>query len=174
MTDGKSGEGTHSGKSRRLVRGVGLASLFLLIAFGSGCDPTAEGRPGLWLSGEVADTPAGDWAFSDEVDRIEIETETVYGIPHSVTVVCFRYGGDLYVPSRGAIEKFWVSNALRYPDVRLRIGGRIYPARAEKVELGNPAVLSSLLSAIAAKYPDIGRDSEKNEGMWFFRMRAGS
>jgi hypothetical protein len=165
------------GKPARLgvvSRGLGLAALLALVWFGTGCDPTAEGRPGLWLSGEVAEAPAGDWAFSDDVDLIQLESETVYGIPHSVTVVCFRYAGDLYVPSRGAVEKFWVSNVLRYPDVRLRIAGRIYPARAEKVDLEDPAVRAPLMAAIAAKYPDIGRDTQKNQDMWFFRMTAGS
>jgi hypothetical protein len=157
-----------------LARGIALAGLLALVSAGSGCDPTAEGRPGVWLSGEVAEAPPGDWAFSDEVDLIQLESETVYGIPHSVTVVCFRYGGDLYVPSRGAVEKFWVSNVLRYPDVRLRIAGRIYPARAEQVDVEDPAVRAPLMAAIGAKYPDIGRDTQKNQDMWIFRMTAGS
>ena len=143
-------------------------SLALLVALG--CSPSAAGRPGLRLSGEVVSAPVTDWSFTDNAGLIQLQTKTRYLLPHSVTVVCFRHAGDLYVPSRGAEEKFWVSNVLRDPDVRLRISGRIYPVRAERATGDH----SQLLEAIAKKYPDIGRNEESARGLWFFRMTSRS
>ena len=65
-----------------------------------------------------------------------------------------------------------VGSEIAFPDVRLRIDGRIYPARAERVS--DPADQPSLRAAIAEKYPDIGRDEEANEGIWFFRLISRS
>jgi hypothetical protein len=132
-------------------KGLFFAMLLLLL----GCEPQ-DRRPGLWLSGQVAPIPE-DWGFANEYPEIFVETRTWYGIPHSVTTVVATTNGKLYVPSiyDEAIEfpgtKFWNENIAADPDVRLKIGDKIYELRAHLVEDADEYRVG--FRALAAKYP---------------------
>ena len=52
-----------------------------------GVDPQDQ-RPGLWLAGDVVDSPVSDWSFTDDHYEIYLQTNTPYFVPHSVTVYC--------------------------------------------------------------------------------------
>ena len=117
--------------------GLFRAAWLALAVLGAGCtlEPSGE-RPGLELSGVVAREPVSDWSFTDTIEEILIETRTGYGIPHSVTIWCVAIDGDLYVGASAPDfpkERRWVRNVRRDPDVRLKIGDRIYERRLELV-----------------------------------------
>ena len=112
-----------------------LPALVLLAA----CEPK-DRRPGLWLSGEVVEQMPQDWSFIADYPEIFVETRPWYGIPFSVTTVIGTRNGRLYVPSIYSEEaafpgtKYWNSVIADNPDVRIKIGDRLYPMRATPVQ----------------------------------------
>ncbi len=135
-------------RSNRLVFAL---AIFLLL----GCEPQ-DRRPGLWLSGEVASTPP-DWNFTNEHMEIFVETRPWWGIPHSVTTVVATSNGELFVPSiyDEPVEfpgtKLWNKNVAADPNVRLKIGEKIYELRAHHVEDAEEFMIG--FQALADKYP---------------------
>jgi len=103
------------------------------------CEPQ-DRTPGLWLSGEVVDSVPSDWTFIEDHSEIFVETHPWYGIPFSVTTVLGTRGGKLYVPSIYDEElpfpgsKYWNSVIHENPNVRLKIGDRIYEMKAVHVQ----------------------------------------
>lgn len=101
--------------------GIVISSLSIL----SACQPR-DVRPGMWLRGEVLTQRVDDWSFTSDVEEIHIETHPWYGIPHSTTIWCGVFRGDLYVGSYGTDKKVWEKNVARDPQVRLGILGKLY------------------------------------------------
>lgn len=106
-------------------------------------------RPGLWLTGEVVREAVTNWdwvnEFSDPFgeNATELETRTLYGIPHSVTVLLVPRGDKLYLMSSAQTfrldKKFpygkaWWRNVERDPRVRLKIDGKIYEMTAVLIQ----------------------------------------
>jgi hypothetical protein len=123
-----------------------------LLAVACSLEPSGA-RPGFGLSGEVAREPVSDWSFTDRVEEILIETRTGYGLSHSVTIWCVSIDGALYVGASAPDfpkERRWVSNVRRDPDVRLKIGDRIYERRLELVT--DPAMTDLVNRAFGRKY----------------------
>jgi hypothetical protein len=139
-----------------------LTTLFMLGI--AACEPH-DRRPGQWLHGDVVTTPVTDWSFSNAFNEIFVETATWYFVPHSVTTTVVTSGGTLYVPSlyreggEFPSERRWNKNIARDPNVRLKIGAKIYPRTAFLVT--DPAERSRVLAAFAAKY-DYWREMLKN------------
>jgi hypothetical protein len=121
-----------------------------------GLDPH-ERRPGLWLTGERGPAPT-DWSFTDKYPTIYIQTRTDYVIPHSVTITCVAYHGELYLTSvfrEGSPfpqGKRWTANVVRDPRVRLKIGNQIYDETVALVT--DQAERDAVLEAKARKYPN--------------------
>lgn len=134
---------------RRRSRVLGLLLLCSVLGTGACIEP-ADRRPGTWLSGDVVTEHVDDWSFTDAHPEILIETRTAYWIPHSVTIVCAAKDGRLYVGARNPEGKRWVANVDRDPQVRLKIGERIYAGRLESIE--DEGARERLFSAYAAKY----------------------
>ena len=104
-----------------------------LIALAVPIDP-AERRPGFRLSGVTTEAPA-DWsALIRPRTKIWVQTNTGYGLPHSVTTISLAIDGDLYVPCGRCAEKRWPRNVERDPDVVVKVGDALYPRRAIRVE----------------------------------------
>lgn len=105
----------------------------------SACEPK-DRRPGLWLSGDVVTELPADWSFIAEHQEIFVETQPWYGIPFSVTTVLGTRDGKLYVPSIYSEEaafpgtKYWNTVIAENPDVRLKIGDKLYEMRATPVQ----------------------------------------
>ncbi len=112
-------------------------------------DPS-DGRPGLGLSGEVHQQGVEDWSFTSDAYEIFIETATSYWIPHSVTAWCVTVGDELYVSADDADKKSWVANVARDPNVRLKIGGRIYEQKL--VPITDAATITAIDRGFARKY----------------------
>ncbi len=114
---------------------LALPALLVLTLLLSACEPK-DRRPGTWLYGEVVDTLPTDWSFIADHAEIYVETRPWYGIPFSVTTVIGTRDGKLYVPSIYAEEaafpgtKYWNSVIEDNPEVRLKIGDKIYEMQA--------------------------------------------
>jgi hypothetical protein len=157
-----------------LVLGMGAAL---------GCIEPSDQRPGLYVSGEVVNEPVSDWSFTDSVQEIAVETRAWYLLPHSVTTHCAALDGKLYVGSiyygggQFPDGRPWNRNAVRNPDVRLKIGDKIY--RATAVPVTDPAESEAALTAIGAKYERPWREiaaqpAEQRPGVYFFRLESRS
>ncbi len=127
-------EGTSLG--RRICLTVGSIVALLLLA---ACEPK-DRRPGMWLSGELVEELPSDWSFIAEHPEVFVETRPWYGIPFSVTTVLGTRNGKLYVPSIYSEEaafpgtKYWNSVIADNPDVRLKIGNKLYEMTATPVQ----------------------------------------
>jgi hypothetical protein len=75
-----------------------------------------------------------DWTFTTKQPLIMIETQTVYFVPDSVTIFRATSGERFYVAARNTAGKSWLENVLRNPDVRLKIGDRLYEQRLVPIE----------------------------------------
>lgn len=150
-----------------VVLGVVVVLLVLRIV---GLDPH-ERRPGLWLTGERGPAPT-DWSFTDKYPTIYIQTRTDYVLPHSVTITCVAYHGQLYLTSvfRAGSPfpqgKRWTVNVLRDPRVRLKIGDQIYDETVALVT--DRAERDAVLEAKARKYPN--QRIDKTSSVYLFHV----
>jgi hypothetical protein len=144
-----------------------LASL-LLCGLVLACVEPADRRPGTWLSGELVEQPVADWSFTADHPEIMLETRTWYGVPHSVTIVCASRDGRLFVGARDPDGKRWVANVDRDPDVRLKIGGRVYERRLKPIE--DPEQQERVRSAYAAKYAWPESDPSERPAFRYFEV----
>jgi len=118
-----------------------------------GCPPTDRSFsckvPGLWIKGKPVTTPVADWSFTEKISEIKIQTQTPFLLPHSVTIWCAVYNGNLYVTSyRG---RLWVEDIVRDPSVRLKIGDQVFDRTLSIVD--DPAEKAAVLQAKGKKYP---------------------
>ena len=141
-----------------MSKSVAFLTCAIAIALMLACslDPSDE-RPGLGLSGEVHQQAVEDWSFTSDAYEIFIETVTSYWIPHSVTAWCVMVGDELYVSADDADQKSWVVNVARNPNVRLKIGEKVYEQKLEPVT--DAATMASIDSGFARKY-----EYEEEEG----------
>src|SRR5579863_5645036 len=136
----------------RIVKIIGstvivLVAVLLLLSV-TGFEP--KGRvPGLWLKGDPVTTPVTDWLFTDKIPEIKIQTQTPFLLPHSVTIWCAVYNGNLYVTS--ARGRQWVENTIRDPHVRLKIADKVFDGTLSMVN--DPAEKAAVLQAKGRKYP---------------------
>jgi hypothetical protein len=117
----------------------------LALALALGCGPV----PGGSLAGEAAPVPA-DWTAALGGDRAFCEVESRPADPHSIQVECFVVDGALHAQShRWALADWWPVESwaaiwLAHPDVRVRIGERIFELRAVRVT--DPATREPILA----------------------------
>ena len=133
-------------------------ALLLVVARITGLEPTLQ-RPGLWLKGELVTTPVADWSFTDKIPNIQIQTNTWYLLPHSVTINCIAYTGRLYLYSFYAAGltyphgRRWNEDVARDPHVRLKIEDKLYDRTLALVN--DPAEQEVVHEATSKKYPDL-------------------
>jgi len=120
---------------------------------------------GRQLTGPEAAYPES-WDFSDAFQTIAVEVRP--DDPHSVTTICFVHEGALYVPSLNAPEKEWPAMVVADARVRLKIGGKVYPASARREE---PDDRTPYLESAAKKYPQLAdRVDPPPPDLWLFRI----
>ena len=141
-----------SSRAGRATRTLCCFTAILLLA---ACEPK-DRRPGTWLAGEVVEELPSDWSFIADHPEVFVETRPWYGVPFSVTVVLGTRNGKLYVPSIYAEEaafpgtKYWNSVIADNPDVRLKIGNKLYEMKATPVQ--DIAEFREGAGALADKY----------------------
>lgn len=136
---------------------IGLVAVLLLLSITGfepkDCPPDDRSlscrMPGLWLKGERAPNPVTDWSFTDKIQQIKIQTQTPFLLPHSVTIWCAVYNGNLYLSSyRG---RLWVEDVIRDPHVRLKIANQVYDRDLSVVS--DPVEKAAVLQVKGKKYP---------------------
>jgi len=128
---------------------VAFLILAILVARATGLNPH-EGVPGLWLSGNLVTTPVTDWSYTDKIVTDMVQTNTWYGLPHSVTTWNIAYNGQLYLATSGADHREWPRNVARDPHIRLKIGDQLFDRTL--VVVTDPAEREGVLQARAKKY----------------------
>jgi hypothetical protein len=136
---------------------VGLVLLSVVVRI-TGFEPNGR-RPGLWLKGDLVTTPVSDWSFTDKIQNVKIQTDTWYLLPHSVTINCVSYKGQLYLDSfygPGLVYphgRSWNEDVARDPHVRIKVGNQLYDRTLALVT--NPAEQEAVNEAKFKKYPDL-------------------
>jgi hypothetical protein len=139
----------------KILGAVLLCLILLLVVLRiTGLEPRNR-TPGLWLTGNPVTTPVADWSFTDKIPTIKLQTSTWYFLPHSVTINCIAYNGQLYLTSTfpAGTHRGWNDNVLRDPHVRLKIGDLLYDRTL--VLVTDPAEQEGELKARAKKYPQL-------------------
>lgn len=134
---------------RRSIRNALSLLVLVLASMLPGCVDPEGPRPGLRLSGDVADYPS-DWRFAHEHMQIEVEVETPYLLPHSVTIWCGVVDGELHLAASAPDTKRWPGWADGNPDVRIRIDRQVFEVRLTPVE--DPDDVDEAQYVWAAKY----------------------
>ena len=142
------------------MRVIALLSLSLMLG---GCGPLVM-IPGGELSGQVAATPA-DWAFTDAVDTVQLETRPED--PYSVNVWMVVADGVPYIAAGGGAESAWPTHIAADPRVRLRVEGTIYELNAVRTEAD--ADRAAFLGAAEQKY-DFDPTEQDTDGAVLFRL----
>ena len=91
--------------------------------------------------------------------------------PHSVRLFGVSHEGALYVPAQGGAGKDWPHFAVSDPRVRVKIGDKIYPARATRVS--DPELRPILIAAAAEKYDfELPQEPDGLDDVWVFRIES--
>jgi hypothetical protein len=133
---------------------IGCLVLLLIVLRVTGFGPHG-GTPGLWLKGNLVTTPVADWTWTDKVPTIQLQTESWYLLPHSVTIDCMTLNGHLYVSSGYPPQsvKTWYENVVRDPHVRIKIGNNLYDRTLTEVK--DPTEAAAAMKAKYTKYPTL-------------------
>ena len=106
------------------------------------------------LSAAFAQTPR---MFSYQGLALDASTgKPITNGPHSVTVNCISYNGQLYLTSvypAGARTRSWNDNVMRDPHVRIKIGDQLYDRTLALVT--DAAEQEGVLQARHKKYPEL-------------------
>jgi|SRR5207302_1258047 len=88
--------------------------------------------------------------------KLDVKASYSYLFPHSVTVNCISYNGQLYLTSvypAGARTRSWNDNVMRDPHVRIKIGDQLYDRTLALVT--DAAEQEGVLQARHKKYPEL-------------------
>ncbi|MEE2624159.1 MAG: hypothetical protein VYA46_08020, partial [Verrucomicrobiota bacterium] len=114
--------------------------------------------------------PVTDWNFTEQYLVVTLEVRP--SDPYSVNTSSLLHDGVLYVPSGRGGDSRWAQFLLQDPTLRLRVGTKLYKARATQVE--DPMLVRELYQAWEQRYPSQAeRSAEKVAQTWFFRIDAG-
>ena len=139
----------------KIVGGILVCLALLLVVLRiTGLNPH-DRIPGLWLTGDLVTTPVTDWSFTDRFPTIKLQTQSRFLLPHSVTINCLAYKGQLYVSSThpAGAPRSWDENVMRDPHVRIKIGDKLYDRTL--VLVTDPAEIEGVLQVKAKKYPQL-------------------
>lgn len=136
--------------------------ILLLLLLG-GCNGPFGLMAGGRLDGSSAPAPA-DWAFAGSSGTLQLETRPEE--PYSVNLAYTVLDGVLYL-NAGDTRTQWVENMDADPRVRLRLDGRVYDLRAERV------TEAAELDAFGAAWTDqsfFRRDPRELGEVWVYRL----
>jgi len=151
----------------RIVLGLAaLLALLALVALGArfADGPIALLPGGPFTSGEWVEEPDVDWSFAAGIEEIELQSGDP---PRSRTTWIVVLDGEAYVPCSLSFPpaKTWHLEAMTNPEAVVRVDGKRYRRRLEKVD--DAALGQRLREAVRAKYPPPpGGGGEA----WFFQL----
>ena len=147
----------------RRLRGIIFALATLV--FVTGCEPLWV-LPGGALGGTETRVPE-DWAFSDAVDTVQIETGGADA--YSVNVWGVGIGPHFYIAAAQGGDSRWARNMVEIAAVRLRIDDAVFPLRATRVEGADE--LATVMAAYVRKY-EVEEGDNFVSVAWVFRLDA--
>ncbi len=135
-----------------------LISTGLLCACSHPVGPLAggelEGEPTPWTS---------DWAFSDSVEYIFLETNPTD--PYSVTLWGVHFAGNFYVAAASQ-ESTWATNIQQDAKIVLCINDKLFNGRAQPVTAADE--FRGVIAAYLKKYEiEAEEDFEEEDGMLY-------
>jgi hypothetical protein len=144
------------------MRFITLLALLLAVA---ACDPIVM-IPGGELSGNVVPVP-DDWAFTDAVETVQLETRPMD--PYSVNVWVVALEDGVFVVAGSGLETAWAQHIAIDDRVRLRVGDSIYELRGTPDDA--QATRDAFLAAAKNKY-DFDPESEDLTKAILYRLEA--
>ena len=118
-----------------------IKSLLCCIVLLAGCQSPFLVFPGKALQGEPAITDS--FAFAEAFTLLQLETNVIQ--PYSVFLRTTIIDGELYIDAAPA--RRWGKHLSQSAEVRIKLGDKIYPARA--VEISDPVLKEKFLSGRA-------------------------
>ncbi len=135
--------------------------------------------PGGRLSGEEMTGPVTDWSFIQQHPIVTLEVRP--SDPYSVNTSCLFHDGVPYVRSSprfplmqlrrlfwGSGESHWALLLLQDPNMRLKVGNKIYTVRATRVE--DPTLVREIYENQVRRRTGSTLTAEEIERIWFFRI----
>ncbi len=125
--------------------------------------------PGRQLIEEEVTEPIEDWSFTEQYRTVTNEVRP--SDPYSVNTSKLLLDGVLYIPSGRGGESRWAQYLIQDPNMRLRLGSKLYPVTATWVE--DPTLLAQLREAYDKKFarpPGEERTPEELVRFRFFRI----
>ncbi len=138
-----------------------LRTILLATAFTLGCNGPFVVFPGGALDGELSQPPA----FSEgQYGTVQLETNPAE--PYSVNLAYTILDEHVYI-NAGDTETQWVKNMEANPEVRMRIDGTLFAARAERVT--EPAEIAHFGKAWTDQSM-FRRDPKDLDQVWLYRF----
>ena len=151
-----------------VAAGLALSVATLLFLYLNRSDPYAI-IPGKQLIGEEVAGPIDDWSFVQQYRTVTNEVRP--SDPYSVNTGYIFHDGVVYVMSGGGGESRWAQFLLQDPNMRIRVGDKLYRVRATRVE--DPELVSEFHRIRDARNPDsedrTPEDLARQARAWFFR-----
>ncbi|MBW2388761.1 MAG: nitroreductase family deazaflavin-dependent oxidoreductase, partial [Deltaproteobacteria bacterium] len=129
---------SHYGRSSMKCSALVIALAIALLSTACGSFGPLGPISGGHLRGEVHAGPVTDWAFAQEIETVQLETNPES--PHSVNTWIGIVEGHAYIPTSLILgpddprEREWVANVVADPRVRVRIDGVVYELKVVRVE----------------------------------------
>ncbi|MFP6579681.1 MAG: nitroreductase/quinone reductase family protein [Myxococcota bacterium] len=139
-----------------------LSAATLLAALG--CNGPFGLLPGGRLDGDTRPTPER-WDLASDTGTMQLETAPEE--PYSVNVNYTLIKGALYV-NAGDTETQWAKNIAANPEVRVRIKGTLYSARANRVT--DPDEVERFALAWTSLNGFWARDPRKLDEVWIYHV----
>jgi hypothetical protein len=122
----------------------------------------------MWVRGKLVEDHVVDWAFTNGIDEIFIETRAWYGLPHSTTIWCVERDGELYIGSYGDEKKTWERNVARSPMAMLAIAGLRYEVTVTPI--GDRDLADALGLLYAEKYDMVEVFGTELPEWWYYAI----
>lgn len=152
-----------------VAAGLAISVATLLFFYLNRSDPWAI-IPGKQLTGEEVAGPIDDWSFVLQYRTVTNEVRP--SNPYSVNTGYIFHDGVVYVMSGGGGESRWAQFLLQDPNMRIRVGDKLYRVRATRVE--DPELVSEFHRIRNARNPDpedrTPEDLAREARAWFFRI----
>jgi len=152
-----------------VAAGLALSVATLLFLYRNRSDPYAI-IPGKQLIGEEVAGPIDDWSFVQQYRTVTNEVRP--SVPYSVNTGYIFHDGVVYVISGRGGGSRWAQFLLQDPNMRIRVGDKLYRVRATRVE--DPELLSEFHRMRNARNPDpedrTPEDLAREARVWFFRI----
>ena len=148
---------------------LALIVMTLLVLYLNRSDPYSI-IPGRQLRGEEVTESIDDWSFALQYRTVTNEVRP--SDPYSVNTGYVVHEGVLYVPSGSGGESRWAQFLLQDPNMRIRVGDKLYRVRATRVE--DPELVSELHEIRGQRNPDqeerTPEEIARLARVWFFRI----